>query len=448
MKKVILVLIGICLTFSGCKKEAVNVGEINEPLYHAITSEDASSDEGYVSEDLSDNEPVKDYSKKDEINLDWLIGRWEDDKNIFYIHSDGTFRHGYKESEGYNGKWSILDDGTLYVSDCQIYEEDPWSTTYKVKACLQDRLTLIDENGWVCDLYKETTSKNESPQFICWITSKEGLKVRDTPDLNGRKISLLDYKSKVDVYEIGKKAFIDNKHGFWLKIKTGGTYGWIFSGYVTVIPETPYNKKELLPLTNENLAGTWTQSESSFFITEFLFGEVFQKDGRCYSGLLSGSMGTLGNYEIDSAHNEVIVHESVIDDTYMEENPSIYRLNIKRLTRDELVYDYIDENTSNSETKNYRRIPSQFLELKDASTIDWLRYINKYGNEELFTGSTVFMYAISCQKNDVALFLINSNIDINHKNHNGEKASDYFGNNEDEYLFEILKPETTEHSFY
>lgn len=116
--------------------------------------EDASADEGWVFGGyLSDNEPIKEYLKKDEINLNWLIGSWENENSIIHIRSDGTFHHGYKESEGFTGTWSILGDGTLYISDCQIYDEDPWNTTYKVKVCLQDRLTLIAENGWVCDLH-------------------------------------------------------------------------------------------------------------------------------------------------------------------------------------------------------------------------------------------------------------------------------------------------------
>ena len=41
-----------------------------------------------------------DFLKKDEINLDWLIDSWENDSSIVYIRSDGTFHHGFKESEG------------------------------------------------------------------------------------------------------------------------------------------------------------------------------------------------------------------------------------------------------------------------------------------------------------------------------------------------------------
>jgi hypothetical protein len=134
--------------------ETVPVDGINESWYYAISCEDASSGEGWVFGGyLSDDGPIKDYLKKDEINLNWLIGSWENENSIIRIRSDGTFRHGYKESEGFDGTWSILDDGTLYISDCQIYDEDPWNTTYKIKACLQDRLTLIAENGWVCDLH-------------------------------------------------------------------------------------------------------------------------------------------------------------------------------------------------------------------------------------------------------------------------------------------------------
>ena len=287
---------------------------------------------------------------------------------------------------------------------------------------------------------------NASPQFSCWITSKEGLRVRNIPDLSGEKISLLDYKTKIDVYEIGKKVLIDNKLGFWLKIKIDNTYGWIFSGYVTVIPENPYNEPDILPLTNETLAGTWTTRKDSFSIIGFSFGEVFEKDGGYYSGLLHSSWGTKGNFEINSEANEVIIKSRVIDDTYIDENISISILKIQKLTSDELIYNYISEENGSDSKKQYceRRIPLRFLELKESSTIGWLQYINKYGNEELFTGSTVFMYAIFCKKNDVAVFLINSDIDINHKNYSGEKASDFFRGNTDEYLFEILKPEIKE----
>lgn len=56
------------------------------------------------------------------------------------------------------------------------------------------------------------------------------------------------------------------------------------------------------------------------------------------------------------------------------------------------------------------------------------------------------MYSVLMKQNDVALFLINSDIDINHKNKNGETAADFIKNNEDNYLSEILKPEKEENS--
>ena len=102
-----------------------------------------------------------DFLKKDEINLDWLIGSWENDSSIVYIRSDGTFHHGFKESEGFSGKWSLLDDGTLYISDCQIYDEDPWIQKYKIKVCMKNRLVLIAENGWVCDLHPLKSHQEE-----------------------------------------------------------------------------------------------------------------------------------------------------------------------------------------------------------------------------------------------------------------------------------------------
>jgi len=138
MKKISNIILSFCIftiSFIGCK---------------TISMKDNANKK---SDNIEKAKTLKEFLKKDEINLNWLIGTWENDSSIIYIRSDGTFRHGFKESEGFNGKWSLLDDGTLYISDCQIYEEDPWVQKYKVKVCMQNRLTLIGENGFVYDLH-------------------------------------------------------------------------------------------------------------------------------------------------------------------------------------------------------------------------------------------------------------------------------------------------------
>ena len=138
--------------------EKITIDGINDYWYYAINREEASAGEGWVFGGyLSENEPIKKYLKKEEINLDLFINNWEDESNIIYIRSDGTFRHGFKESEGFNGKWTLLDDGTLYIAECQIYDEDPWNTNYKVKVCTQNNLTLVSENGWIYDLHPLTS---------------------------------------------------------------------------------------------------------------------------------------------------------------------------------------------------------------------------------------------------------------------------------------------------
>lgn len=287
---------------------------------------------------------------------------------------------------------------------------------------------------------EEIKTDNLKTKFVCWVTSKEGLRVRNIPDLSGNKIGLLEYKKEVEVYEIGKKEEIDNIIAFWLKIKFENSYGWIFGGYVTVIPETPDIKIEDLPLTENNLAGTWTQRSESSYITMFSIGEVFEVGGRYYSGLLHSSWGTSGFYKIDYDKQEILITESIIDDENIDDTVHMHRLKVKKLTTHELVYEYISENGQDiQESRKYKRIPERFLNLKKAQTEEWLRYINQYGNEELFTGSTVFMYSVLNRKNDVALFLINSEIDINHQNKSGDKAIDFLRTNEDNYLYEILK---------
>ena len=239
MKKISNITFLFCiftaLAFIGC-----NFKKTNEVISEKSESSETVSVKDNTSEE-DDNivKPLKDYLKKDEINLNWLIGTWEDDSSIIYIRSDGSFRHGFKESEGVNGKWSLLDDGTLYISDCQIYEEDPWIQKYKVKVCMQNRLTLIDENGLVCDLHP--FMQKEYKNYLS-ITSDKIFLVTDGP-LNVRKdtstsseiLAQLQTYEVVEILEIGNKDTISSIKGNWLKIKKGNDEGYIFSGYGSIL---------------------------------------------------------------------------------------------------------------------------------------------------------------------------------------------------------------------
>ncbi len=103
---------------------------------------------------LTSFDPKKRYLKKNEINLEYLIGDWEDEGHGVRIGHDGRFFFGLKESEGFGGTWSIRWDSTLYVADCQVYDEEPSSAEYKIKVCEPNHLVLVNWAGWEYDLHR------------------------------------------------------------------------------------------------------------------------------------------------------------------------------------------------------------------------------------------------------------------------------------------------------
>lgn len=131
---------------------------IEEAWFYVTDMEDVPPEEGWVFGGyLSDSDPRKKYLRKYEIDLNILIGVWENESKVIYIDSDGHFHFGMKESEGFSGTWSIRDDGTLYVQDCRVYDEEPWYAEYKIKVCKPNRLVLVDERGRECDLHVLTS---------------------------------------------------------------------------------------------------------------------------------------------------------------------------------------------------------------------------------------------------------------------------------------------------
>ncbi|WP_191013945.1 SH3 domain-containing protein [Treponema zioleckii] len=150
--------------FNGTKLEITKqtnknftIDGITEVWYYAKDMEDVPPGEGWVFGGyLSDTEPFKNSLKKDEIDLNWLIGNWENSGMVVYIKADGHFYWGIKESEGFSGTWSILEDGTLYIPDAVFYD-DPFTVAYKIKVCSPNRLVLVRDDGQEFEFHTMTS---------------------------------------------------------------------------------------------------------------------------------------------------------------------------------------------------------------------------------------------------------------------------------------------------
>ncbi len=67
-----------------------------------------------------------------------------------------------------------------------------------------------------------------------WVTADVGLNMRDSPNLNAKKIGLIPYGEQVLlIEETGKLIAISGVTGKWSKIKWKGKMGWVFGAYLT-----------------------------------------------------------------------------------------------------------------------------------------------------------------------------------------------------------------------
>ena len=80
----------------------------------------------------------------------------------------------------------------------------------------------------------------ENPISVKYVSSKDGLNVRESPNLNSRKIAALIYASEVTILETGTEETIDGIKGNWVKIQIPrlswsqkNFSGWVFGGYLS-----------------------------------------------------------------------------------------------------------------------------------------------------------------------------------------------------------------------
>lgn len=67
-----------------------------------------------------------------------------------------------------------------------------------------------------------------------WIVPKVGLRYRDTPDLNGKKLGVIPYSEKVVlVEEKGNDMTISGVTGKWSRVEWNNKTGWVFGGFLS-----------------------------------------------------------------------------------------------------------------------------------------------------------------------------------------------------------------------
>ena len=80
-------------------------------------------------------------------------------------------------------------------------------------------------------LYNEKIYISKENSFFT--PSVSNLRLRETPDLNGKFIRSLNQNEKLELIEKGKEETINGTKGTWVKVKTEkGEVGWCFDAYL------------------------------------------------------------------------------------------------------------------------------------------------------------------------------------------------------------------------
>jgi hypothetical protein len=196
--------------------------------------------------------------------------------------------------------------------------EDAYSTGHA-----KEKSTDINEGDPQLSENRITEIFNKQMQ----ISSDNGLRLRETPGLGGKKISVLGYRTKVDVLKKTiEKVTIDGIDGYWVFIKTDdGLEGWVFDGYLAEL------SKSLYPV-DFNLTGRWYEGPAngkisteedrlSFWEAAGMIGYEFDAGGTFGSGKFNTGAWSYGSWTLDEDGSLNLTYEGSVLDVYGEQDP-------------------------------------------------------------------------------------------------------------------------------
>ncbi len=121
-----------------------------------------------------------------------------------------------------------------------------------------------------------------------WISANSGLRMRDKPNLSGKKLDVIPYGDRVNwLAENDEIVYLAGTNGKWTKVKWGETTGWVYGGFLSGLnPE----KSEAAIISDINRSlGTfytdkWEESISFCRVELKGYGITLTKDGNIREG--------------------------------------------------------------------------------------------------------------------------------------------------------------------
>ncbi|MEI1277524.1 SH3 domain-containing protein [Leptospira venezuelensis] len=174
------------------------------------------------------------------------------------------------------------------------------------------------------------------------MSTRSGLKVRETPSLKGKEFETLAYQTEVRVIRFGAEEKISGKEYPWALIEYKGESAWVYSGYLKV-DCTEFDESYATPerISESDVEGDWKPEKNSEYYISIYVGGTFSANffGGC-DGDGCISAGASGKWEIKD--NKIYFFNPGSDSVY------VYWINDRRLIASDSAHSF--KENYNSET--------------------------------------------------------------------------------------------------
>jgi len=116
-----------------------------------------------------------------------------------------------------------------------------------------------------------------------WISAASGLRMRDQPNLSGKKLDVIPYGERVNwLAEKDEVVYLAGTSGKWTKVKWGNTTGWVYGGFLSDLynPDDEDNVEEIITLHSKK----WGEDMSLCRVELNGYGFTLSKEGEINMG--------------------------------------------------------------------------------------------------------------------------------------------------------------------
>jgi len=237
-----------------------------------------------------------------------------------------------------------------------------------LSGCSKKNDVVLENSKADVELENSKTFETQEINRQMYVSASEGLRVRDTPNLDGEKIALLDYLTEVTVEREDKDIIsISGVDGKWTFVKSGNIEGWVFGGYLSSYKPSQETANET------SLIGTWIRYSNVFYLSE---------DGFFYEIMLESSSTGSGTWKTND--DKLIITITHRGEDYAEWTLHEEREYLFSFTDDTLIIKPLDNGSDAKKTELIYVRTNGKIHPKyeyDAIIASYQKYIDRFGSD-------------------------------------------------------------------